>query len=98
MAEGSGSKVAIGCCSGIAVVIGAALMVSVIWGKKLWTFFETAAEEQSELIALVEEWEDLLEGTAKTPQEMSPPIVESYARKEQSQNADAPGFSVGATG
>lgn len=98
MAEGIGRKVGIGCCSAAAVLFVAAVMIGVISGKKAWIFFQTAAEEQTELITEVEQWEVSLDGAAVTPQSLSPKSVDGFQRKQQALDAEAPGFSLGASG
>ena len=98
MAEGNGTKIGIGCCSAVAVVVCAVAMIGVIWGKKAWTYFQTAAEERSQLIALVERWEDALDGAETTPQLLSPESVAGLQRKGQTLDAGPPGFSLEAMG
>ncbi len=98
MAEGTKSKMGIGCCSAIAIVACAAVMIGVIGGKRAWTYFKKAAEEQSEIVVVVEQWEGSLDGAASTPQSLSPESVGDFQRKEQTLDAEAPGFSLGATG
>lgn len=98
MAEGMGRKIGIGCCSAAAVLFVGAAMMGVISGKKAWTFFQTATEEQSEMMMILEQWERALDGAAVTPQSLSPQTVDGFQRKRQALDAEPPGFSLGASG
>jgi len=98
MPEGNGTKIGIGCCSAVTLVICALLLVGVIWGKKAWTYIKTAAQEQTEMMAIVGQWEASLDGATATLQSVSPESVGEFRRSQQVLDAAAPGFSLEATG
>ncbi len=98
MAEGNGSKVAIGCCSAVAVMVVVLVIVGVVMGRKTFTWFKTAAQKQETIVANLDDWKSALAMSGGDPRAVSPGEIGSFERTRQSTDAAAPGFDVGKTG
>lgn len=98
MAEGNGSKIAIGCCSAAAVVVIAAVMAGLIFGKQIFSWFKTAAAEQEAIVASLVEWEESLNGAGGDLKSISPSEIGAFKRSAQTSDAAAPGFDLETTG